>query len=192
MHCRPARRTTRPKEAELSTQDLYDRGPVPIDNLLANAQRQARDRGLARFPIVDVDSHHYEDASWNEILPYVEDDGVRAWATTVAGRPGKAGGSTITTAQPGNQEVSGRILRAGREKLANQADLPEGSEMHPHIQRMLWAMDMMSIDYSVMFPTALLHLSLHPAAEVEVALARAYTRWLTEKMLPQNDPRSRP
>ena len=48
-------------------------------------------------------------------------------------------------------------------------------------------MDMMSIDYSVMFPTALLHLSLHPAPEVEVALARAYSRWLTEELLPQND-----
>jgi predicted TIM-barrel fold metal-dependent hydrolase len=186
--CLPERLTTiLAGEAELSTHELYNRGLVPIENLLANAQRQARERGLDRFPIVDVDSHHYEDASWNEILPYVDDDGVRAWAMTVAERPGKAGGSTITTAQPGNQEVSGRILRAGREKLADQADLVQAPELHPHVQRTLWAMDMMSIDYSVMFPTALLHLSLHPAPEVEVALARAYSRWLTEELLPQND-----
>src|SRR5580693_9022804 len=85
--CLPERLTTiLAGEAELSTHELNNRGLVPIENLLANAQRQARERGLDRFAIVDVDSHHYEDASWNEILPYVDDDGVRAWSMTVADR----------------------------------------------------------------------------------------------------------
>ncbi|NUR89628.1 MAG: amidohydrolase [Nonomuraea sp.] len=166
---------------------LYDRGSVEIANLLANARRQADERGYDRFPIVDVDSHHYEDRRWDEIIPYVEDDAIRDWALAMTQRSGKAAATTITTAQVGNQEVSGRILRAGRNQLAGQQDLTAEERKHDDVARMLWAMDMMGIDYTIMFPTPMLHLSLHPAAEVEVALARAYTRWLTSELLPQDD-----
>lgn len=166
---------------------LYDRGQVQIHNLLANARRQAEARGFHRFPIIDVDSHHYEDRRWDEIIPYIDDDAIRDWALAMTQRSGKAGATTITTAQVGNQEVSGRILRAGRNQLAGDEDLSAEERKHDDVRRMLWAMNMMGIDYTVMFPTPMLHLSLHPAAEVEVALARAYTKWLTEELLPQDD-----
>lgn len=167
--------------------ELYDRGRIQIENLLSNARAQADARGFDRFPIVDVDSHHYEDRRWDEIIPYIDDDSIRDWARAMTERSGKAGATTITTAQVGNQEVSGRILRAGRNQLAEQADLTAAQRRHDDVTRMLWAMDMMGIDYTIMFPTPMLHLSLHPAAEVEVALARAYSRWLTEELLPQDD-----
>lgn len=167
--------------------ELYDRGKIQIENLLRNARAQADQRGFDRFPIVDVDSHHYEDRRWDEIIPYIEDDGIRDWARAMTERSGKAAATTITTAQVGNQEVSGRILRAGRNQLADLRDLSAEQRKHDDVARMLWAMDMMGIDYTIMFPTPMLHLSLHPAAEVEVALARAYTRWLTEELLPQDD-----
>lgn len=163
---------------------FYDRGRIPIDNLLANAQRQALARKFNEFLIVDVDSHHYEDRRWGEILPYIEDDQIRDWVKAMTNRGGR--GATITGAQLGNQEVAGRILRAGHGITAPE-DTALGEKYHPDMARMIWAMNMMSIDYSVMFPTPMLHLSLHPAAEVEVALARAYTRWLTTELLPQDD-----
>lgn len=164
--------------------DFYDRGRVPIANLLANAQRQALVRNFHDFPIVDVDSHHYEDRRWAEIMPYIEDDQIRDWVKAMTNRGGR--GATITGAQLGNQEVAGRILRAGH-GIAAAEDGALGEKYHPDMARMIWAMNMMSIDYSIMFPTPMLHLSLHPAAEVEAALARAYTRWLTTELLPQDD-----
>jgi len=164
--------------------ELYDRGQVPIPNLLANARRQAEERGFSDFPIIDVDSHHYEDRRWSEIVPYIEDDQIRDWATSMTRRAGR--GATITSSQIGNQEIAGRILRAGHQ-LGSKIEAEARADHHPDMARMLWAMDMMSIDYSIMFPTPMLHLSLHPAAEVEVAIARAYTRWLTRELLPQDD-----
>ena len=41
--------------------------------LLAHAGRQAIERGYQNFPIVDVDSHHYELESIHEILDYMDD-----------------------------------------------------------------------------------------------------------------------
>ena len=41
--------------------------------LLAHASRQAKERGYEKFPIVDVDSHHYENESMPEILEYLDD-----------------------------------------------------------------------------------------------------------------------
>jgi hypothetical protein len=41
--------------------------------LLAHASKQADERGYDKFPIVDVDSHHYESESMQEILEYMDD-----------------------------------------------------------------------------------------------------------------------
>ena len=41
--------------------------------LLAHASKQAIERGYKDFPIVDVDSHHYESESIGEILDYMDD-----------------------------------------------------------------------------------------------------------------------
>ncbi len=166
--------------------DLYDRGRIEIRNLLANARAQADAHGFSQFTIVDVDSHHYEDRRWDEIIPRIEDDAIRDWAQAMIQRSGKAAATTITTAQVGNQEVSGRILRSGRNQLQDARDLGPGSGQHDDIQRTIWAMNMMGIDYTVLFPTPMLHLSLHPSVDVEVALARAYSRWLTDVLLPQD------
>ena len=46
--------------------------------LLAHAAKQATDRGYEKFPIVDVDSHHYENESMPEILDYLDDPGAEA------------------------------------------------------------------------------------------------------------------
>jgi predicted TIM-barrel fold metal-dependent hydrolase len=41
----------------------------------------------------------------------------------------------------------------------------------------------MAIDYSILFPTPMLTLGTHPQVEVEVELARAYNRWLVDRVL---------
>ena len=41
--------------------------------LLKHAAQQAAERGYKNFTIVDVDSHHYESESLNEILDYMDD-----------------------------------------------------------------------------------------------------------------------
>ena len=48
--------------------DEFDSG-----KMLGNAAKQATDRGYKNFPIIDVDSHHYELESFNEILEYMPD-----------------------------------------------------------------------------------------------------------------------
>jgi len=44
-------------------------------------------------------------------------------------------------------------------------------------------MDAMGVDYAMLFPSPMLLLGLHPVPEYEVAMSRAYNRWLTEKIL---------
>ena len=48
--------------------DEFDSG-----KMLSHAARQAKQRGYDKFPIVDVNSHHYELESFNEILEYMPD-----------------------------------------------------------------------------------------------------------------------
>ena len=52
--------------------------------LLAHASKQAKDRGYDKFPIVDVDSHHYENESMSEILEYLEDPVLKQLALATA------------------------------------------------------------------------------------------------------------
>src|SRR5690242_17252391 len=48
--------------------DEFDSGKA-----LSHAARQAKQRKYNEFPIIDVDSHHYELESFNEILEYMPD-----------------------------------------------------------------------------------------------------------------------
>ena len=52
--------------------------------LLAHASQQARERGYKNFPIVDVDSHHYENEAYREIVEYIEDPVLQQLAQSVA------------------------------------------------------------------------------------------------------------
>ena len=48
------------------------------------------------------------------------------------------------------------------------------------------AMDAMGIDYQVIFPTAMLFLGMNPMEDIEIHLARAYNRWLSERVLSED------
>src|SRR5215813_14124664 len=75
---------------------------------LEHASRQARERNYQDFLIVDVDAHHYESESYNEVFAYIESPVIRRQAVESAKRGARASmlGGTI-----GYQDIGGRITR---------------------------------------------------------------------------------
>jgi len=144
---------------------------------LRNAQRQAQERKLRDMLIVDVDAHHYETDSWADIVEYLEDPVLRHLST--AGGVGKLiGQSPLLPAQAGsNQDIAGRLPRYSLRRLEQ---VEEGEQRDTALVKR--AMQMMGIDYQILFPTPMLALGMHPQPDVEVALARAYARWITERV----------
>jgi predicted TIM-barrel fold metal-dependent hydrolase len=82
------------------------------------------------------------------------------------------------------QNVAGRIVHSGGQRLEPTDD----KSTHRDVVMAKRAMDSLGIDYQVMFPTPMLNLGMHPRPDLEVALAQAYNRWLTQVVLP-GDPR---
>ncbi len=146
--------------------------------LLAHAARQARERNLHEFLIVDVDSHHYENESFRDIIEYIEDPVIRQLAQAASQGTGAA---SMLVPAVGYQDLGGRITRY---PLRKTEKIPPGAGVHRDVALTLRWMDALGVDYASLFPTPMLTLGLHPQPEVEVALARAYNRWLTEVVLP--------
>ncbi|MFM1816020.1 MAG: hypothetical protein RLZ98_2715 [Pseudomonadota bacterium] len=142
--------------------------------LLANAEQQAIDRRYEDFMIVDVDAHHYETGSYVEIFDYIDDPVMRDQFKFSKGQ------TLHPRSTGGYQEMAGRITRYAH-RSSEQA---EGAP-HRDIGLTRKWMDAMGIDVACVFPTPMLGLGLNPIVEVEVQYARAYNRWLTEKILAQ-------
>jgi uncharacterized protein len=141
--------------------------------ILANAREQAIKRHYEDFCIIDVDAHHYESDHYDELVSYIESPTLRneiryqGW-----GRNG------VATPDGTYQNLGGRIARlTGR--MGEKA--PAGVHRDVALTRR-W-MDAMGIDMICLFPTPMLTLGAVPRKEVETGLARAYARWLTEKVL---------
>lgn len=144
---------------------------------LAHAAEQARRRHYSDFLIVDVDAHHYESDSWAEIFEYIEDPVIRQRLEVTSGR----GERQILPMQIGDQDIAGRVPRSRKRVLELQKlDVKEGHKDVIPIKRY---MESMGVDYSIVFPTPMLYLGLHPQADVEVAIARAYAHWISDKVL---------
>jgi len=150
--------------------------------LLAHAARQAEERGYDKFPIVDVDSHHYESESMAEILQYMDDPVLQQLAIS-ASQSGRTTG--MLAGGIGYQDLGGRVTRYPLRRLEKGNP---GEHRDVSLTRR-W-MDAIGTDIAVVFPTPMLQLGLHPQVEVEVALARAYNRWLVERVL-AHEPRIR-
>src|SRR5262245_2223315 len=149
--------------------------------LLAHARKQAQQRKLDDVLIVDVDSHHYENESFDEFLPFMENDVLRQ--LTLAGRA-KGRGSVVPNMAVGFQDMGGRITRY---PMRSSEKTPGGNPRDIELGRR-W-MDAMGVDYACLFPTLMLAIGLHPDPDMEVQLCWAYNRWLTEKALPEGDGR---
>ena len=151
--------------------------------LLAHAARQASERGYGKFPIVDVDSHHYELESFQEILEYMDDPVLQQLAMSASQATSKGNG--VMPGGVGYQDMGGRVTRYPLRKM----EKAEGDKHRDITLTKRW-MDAMGVDVAVMFPSPMLQLGLHPQVEVEVALGRAYNRWLCERVL-AHEPRIR-
>ncbi len=142
---------------------------------LRNAAIQARKRKYQDFLIVDVDAHHYESESYAEVFKYIESPVIRRQAIESASRGGR---SSMLGGSVGYQDIGGRITRHWLRKH-EKAD----HQHHRDIATTLRWMDAMGVDYSCLFPTPMLFLGTHPQVEIEVAMSRAYNRWLCERIL---------
>jgi hypothetical protein len=168
----------------LPTSDLAGMNIESFDTttFLAHASQQARERELDKYFIVDVDSHHYENASHRDIVEYVEDPVIKHRVKSANSRQSSAG---VFPGNIGMQDMAGRITRyhtRGIEKTPGTA--PRDVQL---TQR--W-MDAMGVDIAMLFPTPMLNLGAHPVPHMENVWARAYNRWLCEQILP-HEPRIR-
>ena len=81
-------------------------------DILAHAARQAKQRNLDDYLIVDVDAHHFENQSWSEIVEYIPDPVIRDIASNFRGGPGQNDVNTgimQASGWPLHQSVGGRI-----------------------------------------------------------------------------------
>jgi predicted TIM-barrel fold metal-dependent hydrolase len=147
---------------------------------LAEATRQARAHDDYDL-LVDIDAHLQEPGFWGEIISLLDNDVLRQTAQAMM-RPGAL---PLVNMQPGMsfQALAGRVPhQAG----PNEKTDDPASAGHRFVQILRRTIDSMGLDYQVIFPTAMLHLGMNPMEEIEVELARAYSRWLTEIILPQD------
>jgi predicted TIM-barrel fold metal-dependent hydrolase len=170
--------TTKMKPPELSViTDVTDSYEI-----LARATRQAAERGLDNYFIVDADSHIGDGLAWAEVLKFVENETVRDAAMFFGGGTGR---SAFLNDTPGlqHQHAGGRIPHGAhlREPIADKS-VPREVALSRK------AMDCMALDYQIFFPSALLFLGMHPQREIEAELATAYNRWIVEHVLP-HEPR---
>ena len=169
---------------------------TPEREMLAHARRQADELGLDDYFVVDVDSHRDPGSVWPAILEHMENPVMRfnsqhdldvMGVTQYVPTPGGRGFQF--------QAMHGRIphQELTRENLG-PIDVPRDVELCRR------AMDAMSIDVQVVFPTSLLSLGMSPMPMGESQVAYAYNRWMIEEFcsqeprlkflpfLPLNDP----
>jgi uncharacterized protein len=154
--------------------------PLPVipGDILAKARLQADERGLDDVFIVDADAHHYELNSWAEVVEYIPDPIVRNLGRNP--RPGRPG---LIPPPLGTTDTVGRLMRG-------RPELPAG-DAHPDIAATCDHMDAMGVDVSLVVPSLMQFLGLHPQANTELNIAYAYNEWLVEKIIPES-PRIRP
>src|SRR3989440_11211430 len=117
-----------------------------LTKLLAHASKQAKDRGYERFPIIDVDSHHYETESMPEILEYLDDPVLKQLA--LAGAKPNAKNARILNTMVGYQDMGGRIPRYG---LRGREQAPAGKGQRDAALTKRW-MDAVGVDVAGLFP----------------------------------------
>ena len=161
----------------------FDRATSTAD-VLAHADRQKKERGLDDVLIIDVDAHHFESRSWAQVVEFIEDPVVRHTAQSFEQPDGTNPGGLLNV-EPGLnfQNVSGRIQHSGGYRYESIDD----ETVHPDVVMARRSMEAMGIDYQVIFPTPMLQLGLHPNPNMEVELAFAYNRWLTQEVLTGDD-----
>jgi predicted TIM-barrel fold metal-dependent hydrolase len=153
-------------------------GASDTRDVLAHATRQA----VAHddYFVVDIDAHVSEDHFWSEVIDLIDNDVLRQIGQ--AQNKGFAGANALLNISPGLslQSVGGRIGHQGRREPI------EAGDAHRFVATARRGMDALGVDYQVVFPSAMLLLGMHPQDDVEVALAKAFNRWMIERILPED------
>ena len=136
-------------------------------DLLRNAERTVRERGLDKILIVDADVHNLSAIKF--LGRFIDPPWRRAFEVLPE--------ASVVINDVGDRRVAGRIKRP---------PIPTAEEAEPRrsIQTLIAALGQIGVDYSVVFPNDLLLLPLHPDRGFQVAVARGYARWLSESVLP--------
>jgi hypothetical protein len=149
-------------------------------DILAHATRQAE--SYEDYFLVDIDAHVTETSFWGEIIGGIDNEVIRQMGEAGMARPGNSG--ALLNVAPGllHQHVYGRIphQQALLEKV-------EKGKVHHFTELARRSMNAMGLDYQIVFPTPMLTLGMHPQDDIEVALSRAYNKWLVERILPEDD-----
>lgn len=152
---------------------------IPHSRLLDKAEDRVPEFAEADVMVVDADFHSREDDDWAQILEYVDDEVVHHMLRTAAD------GSLWIPGEPTTgriQEVSRRIRPAFAWREA-RADEPGAAGNRALVRE---AIDALGASYVVLFPQHLLELGGLPFPELEVHIAKAYARWLTEEVLAED------
>lgn len=148
-------------------------------DILANAKKQGAERDFDNVFIVDIDSHHVETESWGEMAHYIEDDVLRFQALDhLKNRTGSPPYGLNGDMGLRYQDCGGRIIHQGK-----RGEKVEGASVHRDVVLAQRAYEAMAIDFTVVFPTQLLNLGVHPQFHMEAKLAQAYNRWFAENIL---------
>jgi predicted TIM-barrel fold metal-dependent hydrolase len=150
-------------------------------DILSHATKQAE--RYEDYFLVDIDAHVSEITFWPEIIARVENDVIRQMAEALALMPGAANLALLNF-------VPGMLYQPVHGRIPHQAALMEPVEAkgsHRFTKLARRSMDAMGLDYQIVFPTPMLLLGMHPQDEIEVALAKAYNRWVTECILPDDE-----
>ena len=135
-------------------------------DILAHARLQAEKRNYKDYVIFDVDSHHSDNASWRDVVEYIEDPVVRAHAIEYHSKVASPPYGVVNNIMY-YQDVGGRI-----QHQAGWREPVEDTDVHTDVTIVQRAMGSFGTDYMVVFPTKLLDLGKHPDPRTEALLAR--------------------
>ncbi len=148
---------------------------------LLRATKQARSYDDYEL-LIDVDAHLQEGGFIGEILEYCENDVLR-----YTGLQMLKGGTNmpLVNMETGmnHQAMAGRVPHQAGPK---EKTLDPAVHGHRFAQIVRRSIDAMGVDYQVIFPTSMLHLGMNPMEDIEVELSKAFARWMTERVLPED------
>jgi predicted TIM-barrel fold metal-dependent hydrolase len=97
--------------------------------------------------------------------------------------------ATVIPQNLGERTVGGRLhIGGGTASNAGVHPLDEAPDgVHPVAATTLRSMDAMAIDYTILLPTPMLNLGVHPDQDVQNDLMWGFNRWLLEDVIPCDD-----
>lgn len=155
-------------------------------DILDNARRDIERHNLQDYRIIDIDAHHVELDSWDEVLANIEDPVLRYNGQAMAKNWPYADHVALSNHPPGQtqQDVAGRIPHQAA--LAEPVD--NSAQEHRDLTLVRRVMDSLHLDAQIVFPQPMLEIGLHPSKPVQTQLIMAYNKWFVERILP-HEPR---